>query len=362
MKRPIILALLAAVSLALAMLAPADAAPRTRCFAQTGFCIASPILDYWERNGGLQRFGYPLSAVRTESAEGWTGPIQWFERTRLEDHGVNGVMAGRVGVLFLLTEGRLWESFPRVSQAAAGCRFFPETGHSLCGAFLTYWERNGGLARFGFPITEPAVDAVFGYDGVAQLFERARMEWHPELAGTRYAVLLGLLGRNLADAGCAVIAAPLHAVAAAFPDVLSCPAPAPLEDVPIATESFERGSMIWVYSPVSGHGWIRAFFYDLARSAMVWELYEDTWRDGEQISAGMTPPPGLYEPIRGFGKLWRTNAHVHDTLGWATAPEQGDRGTEQYFRGGAWAIDRAGSNRVFVLFPDNRVFDVPVGP
>jgi len=173
MKRTIILPLLAAVSLALALLAPADAAPRRRCFAQTGFCIASPILEYWERNGGLQRFGYPLGVVRTESAEGCTGPSQWFERTRLEDHGLNGVMAGRVGVLFLLTQGRLWESFPRVSQAAAGCRFFPETGHSLCGAFLTYWERNGGLARFGFPITEPAVDAVFGYDGVAQLFERA---------------------------------------------------------------------------------------------------------------------------------------------------------------------------------------------
>ena len=103
------------------------------------------------------------------------------------------------------------------------------------------------------------------------------------------------------------------------------------------------------------------FFYDQARGAQVWELYDDTWRDGEQISAGLTPPPGLYEPIRGFGKLWRTNAHVRDALGWATAPEQADRGTEQYFRGGAWAIDRAASNRTFVLFPDNRVFDVPRG-
>jgi len=73
MKRPIMLALLAAVSLALALFAPADAAPRTRCFAQTGVCITGPILEYWERNGGLQHFGYPLSAVRTESAEGWTG-------------------------------------------------------------------------------------------------------------------------------------------------------------------------------------------------------------------------------------------------------------------------------------------------
>jgi hypothetical protein len=35
------------------------------------------------------------------------------------------------------------------------------------------------------------------------------------------------------------------------------------------------------------------------------------------------PPPGLYQPIRGFGKLWRTHPEVRDRLGWATAPEQG---------------------------------------
>jgi hypothetical protein len=77
--------------------------------------------------GRTQRFGYPPRVVRTESAEGWTGPIQWFERMRLKGHRVNSVMAGRVGVLFLLAQGRRWESFPRASQAAAGCRFFPET-------------------------------------------------------------------------------------------------------------------------------------------------------------------------------------------------------------------------------------------
>jgi len=51
MKRTIALALLATVSVALAMLVPAGAAPRTHCFEQTSYCIASPILDYWERNG-----------------------------------------------------------------------------------------------------------------------------------------------------------------------------------------------------------------------------------------------------------------------------------------------------------------------
>ena len=32
--------------------------------------------------------------------------------------------------------------------------FVPQTGHSLGGVFRAYWERNGGLARFGYPISE----------------------------------------------------------------------------------------------------------------------------------------------------------------------------------------------------------------
>ena len=39
-------------------------------------------------------------------------------------------------------------------KAAIGCRYFPQTGHSLCGIFLSYWLNNGGLERFGYPVTE----------------------------------------------------------------------------------------------------------------------------------------------------------------------------------------------------------------
>ena len=42
---------------------PAEAAPRTRCFPETGFCVSGSILTYWERNGGLPVFGYPISEV-----------------------------------------------------------------------------------------------------------------------------------------------------------------------------------------------------------------------------------------------------------------------------------------------------------
>jgi hypothetical protein len=70
MKQSTVLAQLAAMSLGLVLLAPAGAAPRTRCFVETGYCITRPFLDYWERGGGLHSFSYPLSVVRSESAEG----------------------------------------------------------------------------------------------------------------------------------------------------------------------------------------------------------------------------------------------------------------------------------------------------
>ena len=66
---------------------------------------------------------------------------------------------------------------------------FPETGYSLGGEFLRYWEGHGGLPIFGYPISseQPAEGQV------VQWFERARFELHPEHP-VPYRVLLGRLG------------------------------------------------------------------------------------------------------------------------------------------------------------------------
>ena len=62
--------------------------------------------------------------------------------------------------------------------------------------FLTYWQRNGGLPVFGFPLTEAFVEIspTNGKPYLVQYFERNRFELHPENAGSKYEVLLGLLG------------------------------------------------------------------------------------------------------------------------------------------------------------------------
>ncbi len=200
------LMLFALLALALPALtsAPVRAQPRERCFEETGFCVSDPILSYWEGNGGLSVFGYPITELRQETVEAtWTGPVQWFERDRLEDHSADGqgVLAGRLGATILELQGRPWTTFPQVESAPAGCRYFPETKHSLCPPFAAYWEQNGGLERFGYPITEAQQETIGDWTGNIQYFERRRMEHHTENRGTQFEVLLGLLGKEVLTYG-----------------------------------------------------------------------------------------------------------------------------------------------------------------
>src|SRR4051794_6499192 len=87
----------------------------------------------------------------------------------------------------------------KAASAADDSQFFPETNHTVSGKFLAYWKANGGLPTFGYPITDPQneVDPETGKTFLTQWFERNRFELHPENAGTRYEVLLGLLGNDL---------------------------------------------------------------------------------------------------------------------------------------------------------------------
>jgi hypothetical protein len=345
---------------------PAIAAPRTRCFPETNHCVSDPILAYWERGGGLVVFGYPISDLQNETVESWTGPVQWFERDRLEDHGPLGVLAGRLGARLLELQGRPWETLARVNAAPPNCQFFAETGHSLCGVFLSYWRAHGGLERFGYPISEPIEETPenleINWTGTVQYFERRRMEHHLENSGTAYEVLLGLLGSTLYQSeSCAEAIAPLQATAAAYRSVIGCTTPGTARgDIALAEQPFERGTMVWVApeDPHHGLGTIYVVFVDAARGALAWQSYPDTWEAGEPDAGGEAPPPNRYAPIRGFGKLWRSDGQMRSRLGWAMAPEHADVGAQLYFRGGAQMLYRMRTDRVYVLYPDNHAEDI----
>src|SRR5439155_1051326 len=74
-------------------------------------------------------------------------------------------------------------------------RIFSETGKTVTGPFLQYWEEHGGLPQQGFPISDVMgeVSDLNGRLYTVQYFERAVFEYHPENAAP-YDVLLSLLG------------------------------------------------------------------------------------------------------------------------------------------------------------------------
>lgn len=186
---------------------PVPPVPETRdrrYFAETRHTLQSGFLTYWRTNGGLARFGYPLTEEFEElnAEDGRTYTVQYFERARFEYHPE---LAGTPHEVLLGHLGR-WAVArsdsrppPPVGAFAGAERYFPETGRRLGGGFRFYWEQNGGLAQFGLPITDE-FDERNPDDGrvyTVQYFERARFEYHPELAGTPHEVLLGLLGRQM---------------------------------------------------------------------------------------------------------------------------------------------------------------------
>ncbi|MCC6629481.1 MAG: S8 family serine peptidase [Chloroflexi bacterium] len=166
-------------------------------FADTRHTLSGGFRTYWEERGGIPIFGYPISEEFRELnvADGRTYTVQYFERARFEYHPEHKATEYEVelGLLDrLLTAGRAFPSTPAGVETATR-RFFPETQHSLSNEFLTYWDDHGGLALFGYPISEPALENGW----LTQHFQRARFELHPDPPAPAQ-VLLGHLGIDAA--------------------------------------------------------------------------------------------------------------------------------------------------------------------
>ncbi|HUP28232.1 MAG TPA: YncE family protein, partial [Chloroflexia bacterium] len=84
---------------------------------------------------------------------------------------------------------------PTVMVPGTNSRAFPETGKTVRGLFLDYWEKNGGLPQQGFPISDVLgeVSDLNGKPYTVQYFERAVFEYHPENQAP-FNVLLSQLG------------------------------------------------------------------------------------------------------------------------------------------------------------------------
>jgi hypothetical protein len=231
-------------------------APDAKWFPDTKHWLAGPFRLYWEKNGGVERFGLPRTSVYTSAGR----VVQIFERARFEFHDEFAGTPNEVLLTLLGNVTTATRTFPTVprplldsdvyfpspgaptrppatptptpsptakpttppsgtpgaskTQTPAASptppppppfsgMYFTETQHTLTGPFLQFWKQGGGLPVFGFPISEPIVEknADDGKSYTVQYFERTRLEYHPEFTDNPLPVLEGLLGNDLIRSG-----------------------------------------------------------------------------------------------------------------------------------------------------------------
>ena len=180
----------------LGFVAPRPAAAAPDCFPQNKRCFEGAFREFWQNHGGLEILGLPVSQSFIDD-RGFI--VQYYERAIFEWHPEKPpeyqVLLTRLGDTLLGTRPER-KTPAKTPCVAPDCATLAETGHTLRGAFLQYWQKNGGLAVFGFPLTEEFVEKnqADGKEYVVQYFERNRFEYHPEQPNPKYKVLLGLRG------------------------------------------------------------------------------------------------------------------------------------------------------------------------
>jgi len=195
---------------------PDDSNPKWTYFPETGHYLAAGFRDYWQSNGALPIFGYPLTEEFHErnADTGMDYAVQITERQRFEWHPENAppyhVLLGRLGAELLTRQGRDWTTLPTADSSAP--HYMDVTRHAIEERFWAYWSSHGldlgdpgvsfreSLALFGYPLSEPMMETNADGDTVlTQYFERAVFEYHPDNPAP-YDVLLRRLGWEVLSA------------------------------------------------------------------------------------------------------------------------------------------------------------------
>lgn len=89
--------------------------------------------------------------------------------------------------------------------------------------------------------------------------------------------------------------------------------------IQVAEQVFEHGRMFWIQP--QEQIWV---MFDDGTGKGKWSVYPDNFQDGEPESdPSIVPPDGMYQPERGFGKLWRNTPEIKNGLGFGITPEFG---------------------------------------
>ena len=148
-----------------------------RYFPETGHSLDSVFEPFYDGHGAVNILGHPITESYVDPYSGFL--LQYFENARLEvapdTQGELGVRLTELGVLLGGWDLPLEvERFPIGNNP--GCRYYAESGHQVCHAFLDYYESHGGEAVFGLPITE----LRFENGRMVQYYQDFRLDWYPE--------------------------------------------------------------------------------------------------------------------------------------------------------------------------------------
>ena len=162
----LVVLVLALAAPGLARAVPQGSAPAraqdAACFPETGQCLRGRFLAYWQTHGGLTLNGYPLTEERTEVLEdGMAYLVQYCERVRLEYHPEHApphdVLLGQFGRLVHPADPPV---APDPQAGTPGVAYFAATGHNVRDRFLAHWQAHGGLAQFGYPLSEELTETL----------------------------------------------------------------------------------------------------------------------------------------------------------------------------------------------------------
>lgn len=125
------------------------------------------------------------------------------------------------------------------------------------------------------------------------------------------------------------------------PDIanqLGCPS-GTVQTIPAAWQNFQNGIMIWLNGEI----------LVLYNTTDTFQSTPDTFVEGvDPETTSDVPPSGLIAPIRGFLKVWSSDANVRTGLGWGTTGETGTNANVQTFANGRM-IYLQGRNDVLVI-------------
>lgn len=174
--------------------------------AETGQYLHGTFRLFYERNGGHALFGNPLTPMISENGL----RVQYFERARFEVpigyDEQERVMLGRLGALaidWMSADDRSAAHFAPAAARGDG-QYFHVTQHNVGGRFLQFWQDNGGLPIFGYPLSEEFYQEIGNEIVLVQYFERVRLE--ARIDAGELVVSVANLGRMVVDARAELVA------------------------------------------------------------------------------------------------------------------------------------------------------------